>query len=110
VAPELLRDLSEPYGAAWRQVVDLHGQREAARHFAKVLGYIESDGVAAVAERLRRTLESGDLATVTPVKTPPPVACDGVPLYLRSVEVPSAPRRTTTRCSARAADELAGRP
>jgi hypothetical protein len=50
VAPELVRDLGEPFGAAWRPRIDVHGPKQAARVFARILEHIESDGITRVAE------------------------------------------------------------
>ena len=56
VAAELVRDLGPPFDAAWRLLVDRHGPKQAARIFAKVLGYVESRGLAVVAQTLQDAL------------------------------------------------------
>jgi transposase len=75
VADGLTRDLGAPYDALWRHLVDLHGPKQAARVFAKVLGHVVELGD----DEVRRRIESS-LATDEPVL-----------LTLRSVE--AAPQR-----------------
>lgn len=60
VADELIRDLGEPYGALWRNLVDEHGPRDAARRFARVLGAIVDLGENTVTARVRAALASGE--------------------------------------------------
>lgn len=92
VAAELMRDLGAPFDAAWRLLVDTHGPKQAARVFAKILGYIEVRGLAVVAETLRGALRCEEpllLALAPPV---PPEALLGpaaLPQSLRAIEVPS---------------------
>ena len=52
VLPDLLRDLGDPFPAIWDQLHGAHGPREAARHFAKVLGQLETYGAAVVVPAL----------------------------------------------------------
>jgi hypothetical protein len=92
VAPELVRDLGEPFGAAWRHLVDVHGPKEAARVFAKVLAHIERDGITLVAHAVAKALERGDsllLALAPPRRPPVTLLEDDVPRHLRSVEIRS---------------------
>ena len=42
--PDLLRDLGDPFPALWNHLHGAHGPLEAARHFAKVLGQLETPG------------------------------------------------------------------
>jgi transposase len=91
VAAELVRDLGPVFGSAWRSLVDAHGPKEAARIFAKVLGYVEARGVEDVASTLAAALAKSEpllLALAPPVHVIV-VPNDGVPHCLRSVEVSS---------------------
>jgi transposase len=54
VAPELLAELGEPWGSLWQLLAATHGQLEAARILAKLLGTLEEHGEA----RLRPVLEA----------------------------------------------------
>ena len=54
VAPELLAELGEPWGSLWQLLAATHGQLEAARLLAKLLGTLEEHGE----ERLRPVLEA----------------------------------------------------
>lgn len=90
VADELVRDLGEPFGAAWRRLVDDHGPREAARVFAEVLRVLVEAGEREVCRRIRRALESGEplllaLRTTTPPETVLPR--ESLPHDLATVEV-----------------------
>jgi transposase len=87
VASELVRDLGEPFGAAWRALVDLHGPRDGARAFAKVLERIEQRGLVEVAQVVAQALKRGEplLLALAPI-TPPDPTCE-LPASLRAVEV-----------------------
>ena len=52
VAAELTRDLGAPYDRVWRELVDAHGPKQAARVFAQVLGALEELGHDEVVRRL----------------------------------------------------------
>jgi len=54
IAPELLAELGEPWGSLWQLLAAAHGQLEAARVLAKLLGTLEEHGE----ERLRPVLEA----------------------------------------------------
>jgi hypothetical protein len=54
IAPELLAELGEPWGSLWQLLATTHGQLEAARILAKLLGTLEEHGE----ERLRPVLEA----------------------------------------------------
>jgi hypothetical protein len=90
VAAELLRDLGEPFGRAWRQLVDGHGPGEAARIFAKLLGYVDERGLAKMSSALERALQ-GDapllLALAPPTDPAPPWGDDQAPVGLRLADV-----------------------
>jgi hypothetical protein len=92
VAAELVRDLGEPFGAAWRSLLDSHGPRQAARIFAKVLGHVESRGLSDVATTLQDALRRDEhllLALAPPAPAPAAVAQEALPQSLRTIEVPS---------------------
>jgi len=92
VAAELVRDLGEPFGAAWRSLLDAHGPRQAARIFAKVLGHVETRGLADVARMLQDALGRAEpllLALASPMAAPAVMPQDLLPQSLRAVEVAS---------------------
>jgi transposase len=90
VVAELVRDLGEPFGAAWRLLLDAHGPKQAARIFAKVLAHVESRGVARVAETVAGALACGEplLLALAPREPPAPVIAE-IPVGLRTVEIES---------------------
>jgi hypothetical protein len=55
VAPELLKELGEPFGDLWKMLVQTHGEREAARVLARVIGAMVDHGEDAVREALEKT-------------------------------------------------------
>jgi len=92
VAEELLPRLHEAYARAWRQLVDAHGPKQAARAFAQVLKAVVTDGETAVALRLDRALASGEslqLAAQGPPLPAPSIQADTMPAALRDVAVES---------------------
>lgn len=92
VAAELCRDLGEPFGAAWRALLDAHGPRQAARIFAKVLGHVEARGLAEVARTLHEALGRDEpllLALAPAAPAPVAVAQEALPQSLRAIEVAS---------------------
>jgi len=91
VLPDLLRDLGDPFPAIWDQLHGAHGPREAARHFAKVLGQLETHGAAVVVPALRTALTTGAplLLALTPAASPVCVALDALPSALREIDVAS---------------------
>jgi transposase len=54
IAPELLTELGEPWSSLWQLLAATHGQLEAARILAKLLGTLDQHGE----ERLRPVLEA----------------------------------------------------
>lgn len=88
VAAPLVRDLGEPFGRAWRSLVDAHGPKQAARIFAHVLSHIETRGVDAVARIVDRAVEESQplLLAFAPQPTPS-VEPSLVPEPLRAVHV-----------------------
>lgn len=92
VAAELIRDLGQPFDAAWRSLVDAHGPKQAARIFAKVLAHIEPRGIVVVASALKVALARGEplLLALAPPPAPQAVVSDEVlPRSLREIEVTS---------------------
>ena len=91
VLPDLLRDLGDPFPAIWEQLHRAHGPREAARHFAKVLGLLETHGAAVVVPALHRALTIGAplLLALTAAASPARLALDAVPTPLRDIDVAS---------------------
>jgi hypothetical protein len=92
VAAELVRDLGPPFAEAWRSLVDAHGPKQAARIFAKVLGHVESRGIAPVAVTLEMALRNNESLLLA--LAPPPLAAtsmghDALPQSLRGVEIES---------------------
>ena len=92
VVPELLRDLGAPFPAAWARLEAVHGPREAARLFAKVLGQIEARGMRVVIAALERALADHTpllLAVAPPPRLVPGLALEALPVVLRDLEVTS---------------------
>jgi transposase len=56
VAPELLSELGEVWGQLWALLVATHGEREASRVLARLLGLVVSAGEAPVTEQLEAAL------------------------------------------------------
>lgn len=94
VAPELIRELGEPYDQLWQLLNQTHGGREASRVLARILSVIVEHGEPAVTAALHHALASGrcDLLALSPhlhVTRPPSIT---VPEALRGycVEASSA--------------------
>jgi transposase len=90
VADELIRDLGEPFGTLWRQLVDERGPKDAARVFAKVLSVVETLGLAATGERVARALRDQEpilLALCPPTPDSVALPSDALPDLLRDVLV-----------------------
>jgi hypothetical protein len=92
VLPELLRDLGAPFPAVWEHFQTAHAPRDAARLFAKVLGHLDTHGLAVVVPAVEAALRRGTpvLLALTP-GTPAPtrLEADVVPAALRDLEVSS---------------------
>ncbi len=88
VLPDLLRDLGAPFPAVWDHLHAVHGPREAARLLAKILGEIDTRGMADVVPALERALATGTPLTLARTATAVPVRVD-VPAPLRELEVAS---------------------
>ena len=91
VASELLRDLGEPYASAWRHLVDLHGPKQAARIFARVLALVEQRGLEDVARRIDDALKRDEplLLALTPRVATSTLDDDEVPKPLREIDIGS---------------------
>jgi hypothetical protein len=59
VAPELIRELGEPYGKLWEMLTGRYGEKEAARVLARILGALVDHGEEPVAAALTTALENG---------------------------------------------------
>ena len=93
VAAQLVADLGEPFGSAWRLLVDAHGPKQAARIFAKVLAHIELRGARDVGERVALALANDQpllLALAPPAQPGHALAAELVPAHLRHLEVETA--------------------
>ena len=91
VLPELLRDLGPPFPAVWARLAAQHGPREAARHFARILGQLETRGDAVIVPALETALAHGTplVLALTPATRPVGLAAEAVPAVLRDLEIGS---------------------
>ena len=89
VLPDLLRDLGAPFPAVWDHLHGLHGPRDAARLFAKILGQLETRGAATIVPALETALVIGTplLLALAPATRPPELPREAIPIALRDVEV-----------------------
>jgi len=60
VAPELLKELGEPFDELWRLLEQSHGGKEAGRIFAKVLSAVVQQGEKEVGKALWKALQGGE--------------------------------------------------
>jgi transposase len=63
VAPELVAELGEVWGRLWALLVSTHGEREASRIVARLLGVVVKAGLAPVSDQLAAAL-SGEVPDV----------------------------------------------
>ena len=89
VAPELLRELEEPFGRLWTLLVDTHGAREAGRVLARVLAAIVDHGEAPVREAIGRALAADRLDLLALTRTEAPISVP-VPDRLARYEIETA--------------------
>lgn len=96
VAPELVAQLGEPYRRLWALLEQTHGDRQAGRILAGILGALDVHGENAVTVALSEALAagafttegSGNLLALTRQLPPRPVLAEtDVPSALRSVHV-----------------------
>lgn len=59
VAPELLEELGEPYGALWEMLTERYGEKEASSILARILGAVLDHGEDPVSEALAAALSQG---------------------------------------------------
>ncbi len=74
VAPELLAELGEPWSSLWRLLDAAHGQLEAARVLAKLLGALEKHGEARVQPMLEAALAQQRVAPLPQAGAPAAIA------------------------------------
>lgn len=77
VADVLVDELGEPFIEMWRGLVEDHGEKEAARHLAKIVGAIDDFGL----DEVRKSFVDGKLKPLT--KPRPPQLSAVVPEVLR---------------------------
>ena len=90
VAPELIAELGEPFGQLWQLLVATHGEREAARVLARILGAVVDHGEEAVSAALRCALAEGRLdllALAEKLHAPSSINTGSVPEALGGYEV-----------------------
>jgi transposase len=90
VAPELIRELGEPYARLWRLLVETHGERQAARTLSHILGAIVDHGEQEVAAALEQSLASDRidlLALGRRLQPPIPILEVSVPDALSGYEI-----------------------
>lgn len=89
VAAELVRDLGEPFGKAWKRLVDEHGPKDAARAFAKILDIVVERGERVVSERIVEALASGEpiLLALRPSAPRAELSTEAIPAALQIIEV-----------------------
>jgi len=93
VAHELIGSLGEPYQGAWRLLVDAHGPKQAARHFARLLTAIETMGERDLRDALSVTLAAGEppLFALRAQQQPvAPLDDNALPDKLRAIDVKAA--------------------
>jgi transposase len=59
VAPELIRELGEPYGKLWEMLTKRYGAKEASKVLTRILGALVDHGEEPVAEALEAALSCG---------------------------------------------------
>ena len=89
VAPELLSELGEPYGKLWELLVTAHGEKDASRVLAKILGVLSHRGEQPVREVLKDVVEHLETGTLK-VAPRPVVSAVEVPEGLREHMVEAA--------------------
>lgn len=92
VADELVQALGPTYQRAWRQLVDEHGPKQAARVFAQVVQAIEVQGAEAVAARVEVALTQGEplplaLRVTTSTRS---LQAEALPASIRDLDIETA--------------------
>jgi transposase len=59
VAPELIRELGEPYGRLWSMLTERYGAKEASSILARILGAVLDHGESPVSDALASALSEG---------------------------------------------------
>lgn len=92
VASELVQAPGPTYARAWRQLVDEHGPRQAARIFAQGLKAIEGSDTATTAARIESALDAGEplQLALRPAQAAAKLRPDSLPASVRDVTVEAA--------------------
>lgn len=92
VAPEMVRELGEPFGQLWAMLEDTYGGHDGARVLARVLGAIVEQGEPAVRQAITAALcaPNGLQLPLAPAGRPQPARTIPVPAALAAYQVPSA--------------------
>src|SRR5215204_5302104 len=59
VAPELIREMGDPYGKLWEMLTERYGEKEAARVLSRILGAVVDHGEESLAQALQAALARG---------------------------------------------------
>ena len=59
VAPELIREMGEPYGKLWEMLTERYGEKEASRVLCRILGAAVDHGEELVGKALQAALSQG---------------------------------------------------
>jgi hypothetical protein len=87
VAPELLAELGEPWNRWWQLLAATHGEMEAARVLAKLLGVLEAQGEARIPPLLAAALAHQRNGLTVPATAPTAIA---VPTALAAFVIEAA--------------------
>ena len=88
VAPELVAELGEPWGAMWSLLSAAHGEREAARVLARLLGAVGEHGEEQVARALAAALREQRISLLDVITPEPPTSVvNAVPSALAGFEI-----------------------
>jgi hypothetical protein len=92
VAPELVKELGEPFSQLWTMLEDTYGAHDGARLLARVIGAIVSQGEPAVRQAITAALRTprGLQLPLTPMGLPQPARTIPVPVALAAYQIPAA--------------------
>lgn len=91
VAPELMRELGEPFDTLWDGLVEQHGPKDAARRFRPVLSAIRREGMEPTRARLSWAIhEPQPLLALLGAPAPAQTGVV-VPFPLQTIDVPTTP-------------------